>query len=408
MKKYIIVSFVCIAMFNCTTMLADDWPQWRGPNRDGISVEKGILEHWPEGGPKKLWQIELTGFAYSSPSVADKTVYVTGNVGDKQNLTEVLYALDPANGNVRWQTELGPAFTDSYAYARTTPTVLQDKIYAITSLGRVVCLDAKTGKIVWHVDSSRFGGRNITWGIAESPLIYDQKIICHPGGADAAVAALDIRTGNTVWTTKGFGDKSAYCSPALLTVNGAKQLVTQTENNAVGINPGNGAVLWKFKHRNQHAVHPNTPLVVDGNKIFISSGYGYGAELLEINGENVSRLWQNKSADNHFQGFMLYKDMLLCPNGKLHAINPKTGVSIYTVNETRKPQIVMTSQGLICYDQGGTVYLIDMQPEGYSIKGRFKIDFGSGEHWSTPTLANGTLYVRHGKVLAAYDLRSNP
>jgi outer membrane protein assembly factor BamB len=402
------VAGVLISLAGCT--MAADWPQWRGPNRDGISTEQGLLETWPEGGPAKLWQVDLPGEAYASPAVADGTVFVTGSVGDRKDRTGFLYALDPKTGATRWETAYGPEWGQSYESARTTPTIVDGRIYVISSMGRVVCVDAKTGTVSWQVDlMERFKGKNIGWGIAESPLVYDNKVICHPGGPDAAVAALDARTGATVWTSKGLNDASAYCSPALLTVDGRKQLVTQTENNVVGLDAASGAVLWKFGHRNQYAVHPNTPLVFDGNTVFVSSGYGYGAEALTIKGGTAERAWQCKQADNHFQGFMLAGSRIICPGGgSINCLDPKTGTVVYRVKEVKKPQVTMTARGLIAYDESGRIWLLDMRADDYTVKGSLKVDFGRGQHWSTPTVARGVLYVRHGKALAAYALRATP
>lgn len=402
---------IAVALIGLTgSTMASDWPQWRGPNRDGISTEPGLLATWPEGGPAKLWQVDLPGEAYASATVADNTIFVTGSSGGKSDRCGGLYALETKTGAIRWQTTYGPEWSSSYELARTTPTVVQDHVYIISGLGLVACMETKNGKMVWQVDiMARFKGQNIGWGIAESPLIYDNKIICHPGGPDAAVAALDARTGTTVWTSKGLSDKSAYCSPIVLNVDDRKQLITQTENNVVGIDPVTGAVLWKHGHRNQYAVHPNTPLVFDGNKVFVSSGYGYGAEALSIKGATAERIWHCKQADNHFQGFMLVGGRLICPGGgSINCLDTQIGKVVYRVNETKKPQITMTTSGLIAYDENGRVWLLDMRADNYTVKGSLKVDFGNGQHWSTPTVANGVLYIRHGKVLAAYDLRAKP
>jgi outer membrane protein assembly factor BamB len=401
---------VCLCMgLTVSLARAADWPQWRGPNRDGIATETGLLTRWPEGGPVRLWQVDLPGEGYSSPSVADGTIYITGNTGNKQDRMGFLYALDVANGALRWQTGFGREWSKNYAFARTTPTVHGGRVYTIASQGLVACCDAQTGRTIWTVDMlQRFKGVNTAWGIAESPLIHGRMLICQPGGPDAAVAALDIDTGATIWTSRGLSDKSAYCSPMLLEVGGRMQLVTQTANHVVGLDPDSGQVLWKHAHRNRHAVHPNTPLVVDGNKVFVASGYGYGAELLAIRDGTVTRVWHNPQADNHFQGFILVKGRIVCPSRNINVLDPATGAAVYRVQEARKPQVTMTAQGLIAYDEGGTIWLIDLQAERYAILGRLKVDFGNGQHWSTPTLANGILVVRRGKGVAAFDLRTKP
>jgi outer membrane protein assembly factor BamB len=294
----------------------------------------------------------------------------------------------------------------SYQFARTSPTVVGDVMYLTSGLGRLVCINIKEQKEVWSVDAHQvYGGRNITWGIAENPLVYDGKVITQPGGENAAVVALDAKTGRLVWKSQGLSDKSAYCSPSLLTVDGKRQILTQTENHAVGLNPDTGAVLWKHPHRNQHAVHPNTPVVFDGNKVFISSGYRLGSELLEIKGGEAKVLWKN-NGDNHFQGIALYKDRIFSSGGgRMSCFDPKEQKEVYTVEGAKKTSFCITPSGMITYDEnGGKVMLVDITPDSAKVVSTFSIGYGNDQHWSSPVVANGVLYLRRGKGVAAFDI----
>ncbi|MEI7902590.1 MAG: PQQ-binding-like beta-propeller repeat protein [bacterium] len=393
----------------CVVMCAGagDWTQWRGSSRDLIVAGEKLLASWPEGGPKQAWQIELTGEGYSEPVVVGGTVYITGNTGEKQNREGILFALEAKTGKIVWQTKYGPEWAASFEFARTSPTVVDGRIYLISGLGRVVAINAKDGKEVWAVDShAKFGGRNITWGIAENPLIYDGKVICQPGGPDAAVVALDAKTGDKVWQSTGLGERSAYCSPALLTINGKRQVVTMLEDHVVGVDAEKGTPLWQHPHRNKHAVHPNTPVLCGKDRLFISSGYGYGAEILEISGGTAKLAWSDKGWDNHFQGVSFYKGRIFSSGGgKLACFDPEKGKEVYAVPGAKKTSFCITPVGLITYDDdGGTVMLVKADADACSVVSSFKIEYGNGPHWSSPVVADGVLYLRRGKGLAAYEI----
>lgn len=388
---------------------ADDWPQWRGPGRDAISREQGLLADWTPP-PRQIWLVKTPGAGYTPPSVAGGVIYLTGSAGAGKARVGTLYALDARTGAIAWQYEYGPEWGQNYELARCAPTVADGRVYVIGSMGRVVCVDARSGQRVWAVDTfERFKGKNTRWGMAESPLLVGKTVICHPGGPDAAVAALDAATGATVWTTKGLSDASAYCSPALLTVNGRKQIVTQTENDVLGIDPETGAVLWKFAHRNTYAVHANTPVVFGKDLVIVSSGYGYGTEGLRIGAEGAKRVWQVKEADCHFHGMVLLGERLYVTGSKgpLFCIDPATGAVRSRTEAVGRAAIIAAGGGLIAYSESAkAVQAIKLDGDTCRVAGSFPVDFGSHEHWSAPVVANGVLYIRHGEALAAYDLKA--
>lgn len=388
--------------------LAADWPQWRGPARDGFCAEKGVRLDWTQP-PKKLWQVATPGEGYNAPAVVDGVVYITGSQGAGKARTGSLYALRAADGVTKWQYEYGPEWGSSYEMARSTPTVAGGRVYLISGMGQVVCVNAADGQRVWSVDLlERFRGRNIQWGIAESPLLIGDLLICHPGGPDAAVAALDAATGATRWTSKGLGDASAYQSPALLTLNGRRQLVTQTAEHVAGLDPETGAVLWKFPHKNTYSVHPNTPVAVGPDLVVVSSGYGYGTECLRIREGSAERVWQLKEADNHFQGILLIDQRLFLTGSKgaLYTLDPLKGTVLAKLEGVGKAALLGIEGGLLAYSESGKVLLIRREGATCQIGGSFAVDFGKKQHWSQPVVANGVLYVRHGDGLAAYDLQA--
>ena len=384
-----------------------DWTQWRGSNRDLIVTGESLLASWPEGGPQQLWKIELPAEGFSEPVVVNGTIFITGSTGDKKNRVGNLFALEPKTGAIRWQTAYGPEWGASFEFARTSPTVVGGLVYVISGQGYVVCVDAKSGKVVWSVDAhARFGGRNITWGIADNPLIYDGKVICQPGGADASIVALDAKTGEVIWKSKGLGERSAYCSPALLTLNGKRQVVTMLEDHLVGVDAENGTPLWMHPHRNKYAVHPNTPVLCGPDRLFISSGYGYGSEMVEVSGGAAKLVWSDKGSDNHFQGVALYQGRIFSSGGgKFSCFNPADGKVVYDIEGAKKTSFCITPAGMITYDvNGGKVMLVDVKPDSCKVISSFKIDYGNGEHWSSPVVADGVLYLRRGKGVAAYAI----
>jgi len=404
------VCFVSAVSLAAVSSLAADWPQWRGVDRVGFA-EGGIKGEWPEGGPKELWRATISG-GFSCPAVVGTRAYITGNkkVGDE--LRGFLYALDTASGKEVWSCDYGKEWNTNYPEARTTPNVQGDKLYLISGMMDVVCISTD-GKVVWRVNLiERFQGKNPRWGYAESPLIYDGKIICHPGGPDAAVAALDVNTGATLWTSKGLSDGPTYCSPILLTLHGVRQVVTHTDGHLVGLDADSGAVLWKAPYRNSRGCHPNTPLLVAADTLAVGCGYGHGSHAFRVSKNDAgafsaAQIWENKDSDNHFHGLILHNDTLFSTGSRkpLCAIDYKTGKTLYRMDEVHAPSLVKTPDRLIGYsEKSGTVYLLKADAETYAITGQFPVTYGEGPHWAHPVVANGILYIRHGAVLAAYQL----
>ncbi len=412
MKKNVLLA--ALVGIGCWRAEAGDWTQWRGSGRDLIVAGEKLMAQWPQGGPQRLWLTDLPGEGYSEPVVVGGTLFITGNTGDKKDRRGNLYALDAQTGAVRWQTEYAPEWGANFEFARTSPTVAGGLVYVIGGLGHVVCIGEKDGKIKWSVDThAKFGGRNITWGIAENALVFDGKVICQPGGPDASVVALDAKSGELVWRSVGLGERSAYCSPALLTINGRLQVVTMLEDHVVGVDAKTGQPLWKHPHHNQYAVHPNTPVLCGKDRLFLSSGYSFGSEAIAISGGEAKLVWSDKETGNHFQGAAFYKGRIFSAGGpkmgseRLACLDPDTGRTVYTVPGAQKTSFCITPAGMITYDEkGGGVMLVEVTPDACKVISSFKIDYGNGQHWSSPVVANGVLYLRRGKGLAAFAIGS--
>ncbi len=393
-----------------------DWPQWRGLSQDGKSKETGLLKSWPEGGPKLLWSYEGLGKGYSTVSIVNGTIYVTGIV----NKEGTLFAFD-LDGNLKWSASYGPEWTGSFPSARSTPTVDGDNIYIITGTSRVECLDASNGNRKWSVDAlEKFEGKHGSWGVAESALIVDNYVICTPGGDKTSVVALDKATGETAWVSEGFGESNAYCSPLLVERGGKKIIITMIEKSVIGIDAGNGKLLWRHPCKNYKStgrirgIHPNTPLYQDGF-IYVTSGYDMGGAKLQISedGTKVTQVWVDKRLDVHHGGVVLVDGYIYGANWKSNlkgdwvCLDWATGKVKYQKKWKGKGCITYADGMLYCYEEKeGTVGLVKATPEGFDLAGSFQVPLGSDEHWAHPVVCGGRLYIRHGNALMAYDVKA--
>ena len=395
-------------------VLAADWPQWRGPNRDGKSSETGLLKKWPEGGPKLLWSIEGLGTGFSTVSIADGLLYTTGMV----NREGILFAYD-LQGNLKWKKSYGAEWRGSSPGVRTTPTVDRDRVYVMSGNGRVVSFDAKTGEEKWAVDTlKRFDSKNIRWGISESVLIDGNNLMCTPGGKDATIVALDKMTGETVWTSKGLSEKSCYSSLILVERGGNRLVVNITENSVVGVDADTGKVLWvdKFEEYQEKpkAINPVTPVYYNGC-VYATSGYDDGGAMLELSpdGSKVSRKWVDTTLDCHHGGVVIVDGYIYGANWKNNrdgnwvCLDWDSGKVMYEKEWICKGAITYADGMLYCYEEKkGTVALVKASPEGFDIVSSFEVSKGTGKHWAHPVVCNGRLYIRHGDALMVYDIKA--
>jgi len=387
--------------------MAADWPQWRGPNHDGLSAEKGLLKEWPQDGPKRLWTTKGLGDGFASMAVADGLLYTAGNKGADMVLTAL--SLD---GQTKWQVKVGPAYTKDSPGSRSTPAVDGWHVYYETPDGTVSCLDAKTGKEGWSLNIfEKFSGRNITWAVSESVLIDGDHLICCPGGEEAAMVALDKKTGKTVWVCKGAGDKPGYASPIIVDYQGLRQYVTMTSQAAIGVNAKTGDLLWRFGHKTSYDANIPDAVYHDGC-VFIDSGYGSGGELLKLKVEgqkcSVEQVWKTKALDNHHGGVILVDGFLYgsTHRGKWACLDFKTGDVKYTEDGVKKGSVTYADGMLYTYSERGTMGLVKATPEGHKVISEFRVPAGGkGPNWAHPVICGGRLYLRHGDLLFAYDIK---
>lgn len=411
MKKYFaLIVFLCTLLV-AKAALADDWPQFGGPDRDGKSHETGLMKKWPKAGPKLLWVAEDLGTGFGSAAIADGRVYVTGMA--KQDKQGILFAFD-TDGNRKWQASYGPEWSGSHAGSRTTPTVDGDRVYVLSGQGNLACFDANTGNRIWQADTAKeFAAQKTSWGLSESVLVAEDKVICTPGGTDAAVVALDKMTGLTIWTTRGLSDSSAHCSPILIERAGRKIIVTNTAAHVVGVDLKTGQVLWQYQNKlhkgKPRHVNPNSPLYHDGAILVTSRFVGCMMLRLSADCRHVSEAWTNEELDPHHGGLVLVDGYIYGASTKTQnwmCLDWNTGKTMYEQKWLGKGAVIYADGMLYCYEEKeGTLGLVPASPGSFNVVSSFEISHGTGEHWAHPAISNGTLYVRHGDALMAYDIK---
>jgi len=404
-----VVGMLAVIFLLCASVDAPaaDWPQWRGPNRDGKSAETGLLKRWPGGGPRLVWSASGLGKGYSQVAVAKGRIYTTGM---DRNDGGVLSCFD-LDGKLKWRKSYGPEFRKNYSGARSTPTVRDGRVFLMSGTGQVYCFDASTGRKIWSVDGKkRFGLRMIGWGIAESLLVVDDKVICTPGGSRATLAALDAKTGATVWRVSVDAQKSAYCSPILVKDGRMRLIVTMTQNAVVAVAPDRGELIWTQPHHTRYDVHPVTPVYDDGF-VYVTSGYGTGGRTYKLvrRGRGATRVWSDRNMDTHHGGVVLVDGFLYgtASRGGRLCIDFRTGRVRYNERRGEKGSVIYADGMLYYYgERSGEVALVRATPNEYRVVSRFRVKRGGGEHWAHPAISDGRLYIRHGDALMAYDIKA--
>jgi outer membrane protein assembly factor BamB len=379
-----------------------NWPQWRGPNRDGISKETGLLKQWPAEGPPLVWKATGAGGGYSSFSIANGRLFTMGLRGDR----EVVVAFDINTGKEAWATPHGGAFrNDRGDGPRGTPTIDGDRLYALGGNGDLSAIDHRTGRLVWSKNILKeFGGSNIRWGISESPLIVGNKVLVNPGGPGASIVALNKADGKVIW--KSQSDEAGYSSAIPVQVNGGTQVVFFTGARAVGLDLNDGRLLWEWTRPANDVANIATP-IVRGNRVFISSDYGTGGGVVEITpAGKAQEVYFTKEMRNHHSSSVLVGDHLYgFSSAILTAMKFDTGEIAWRDRSVGKGSLVYADGRLYCFSERGVVGLVEATPTGYVERGRFKLETGDLPTWTHPVVAGGRLYLRDQDTIYAYDVR---
>ncbi|RPI27139.1 MAG: hypothetical protein EHM61_09520 [Acidobacteria bacterium] len=380
------------------------WTDFRGPNRDGRYDQAAIRTPWPKEGLPLAWK-QPCGGGYASFSIANGRAFTIEQRRDR----EVVAAYDLKSGRELWTDSWAAFFEESMGGdgPRATPTWHEGKIYALGATGVFRCLDGATGKVVWSTNILEdAGAENLSWGMAASPLVIDEKVIVLPGGSrNNSVAACDKRNGQIIWTA--LNDKQAYVSPIQATLAGKRQLIVVSSSRVVGLTVEDGSLLWEYPWKTQYDINASQPIVLDESRFVISSGYGHGTALVEIKAEgekfSARTVWENNGLKSRFNGFVLHEGHIYgSDEGILVCLEAATGTRKWKGGRYGYGQLILAGGHLIITTEDGDVVLVRATPEKHEEVSRFSAL--SGRTWNNPAIADGYLLVRNDREMAAYRI----
>lgn len=389
--------------------------EWRGPGRGGIYNETGLLKTWPAGGPAVIWEAVGMGDGYSSPTVTDDAIYITG----RKESNDVLTALT-LEGKKKWEVIYGKAWMTNHTGSRSIPTYYNGNIFLVSGSGDIVCVGSD-GKIKWTKNHyNLYESKPIMFGISESPLVVDNIVVASPGGKKASLVAFNISDGKVVWETEPLNQEPQYVNPKLIEYAGKKMIVTVMASDIIAVNAKDGKIIWKVSYatvngpagssRKNHAI---TPIYRDGH-ILIANGYGWVALKLKLStdGNSVTTVWENRNFDPQHGGAVLIGNNIFSSN---HQSNPPdtwvcvdwtTGKTLWTSKWVSRGSIISADGMLYLFEErSGKVALVKPDNTKLDIVSEFQITKGEGPFWAHPVISKGRLYIRHGDVLMVYKIK---
>ena len=384
--------------------------------RSGKFTDTGLLQKWPDAGPELLLKVEGIGKGYSSVVATDQYIFASGMI----DTLDYLSCITP-DGQTKWKVAYGRSWAKSFPDTRSTPTIEDDRIYIISGSGELVCLNVSDGAIRWKVNVDKdFEAEWHIWGVSESPLIVDDKVICTPGGAKTSVVAFDKMTGKPVWQSESVGGPRSYVSPIIYEYKQFRYILAVTGTHLIALEPATGKVVWNFKYWDGEKwdqpglIWTNTP-TFKGRDIFLSMGYDYRNAMVQMSedGMSVTEKWSNMTLDNHHHGLIELDGFIYGSNwennskGKWVCMNWETGDVKYETEWANKGSLVY-ADGMfyILEEKAGTVALVKPDQNNFEVISSFKLKGGSGPYWSHPFIANGKMYLRHGDVLFVYNIKA--
>jgi outer membrane protein assembly factor BamB len=416
-KAAFLLSLLALPLIAAGPAPESDWSQWKGPKRDGLSPDTGLLKSWPAGGPPLAWKATGLGGGLSSVSVHDGKIYTMGESGNAFHML----SLNAADGKILWTAKIAdlpekPSKNErDYPGPRCTPATDGKLVIALGPYGDLVCCDAADGKEKWRKNFEKdFGGKMMSgWMYSESPLLDGDNVVCTPGSSKGTVVALKKATGELVWQSAGLGDQAAYSSLVPAEIGGKRQYLILTAASVAGIQAVDGKVLWKIDRKGKIAVIPD-PIYKDGI-VFVSSGYGIGCNAFKVtagaDGFKAEEIYSGAQLENHHGGVLLVGDYLyeLDNKNKLKCAELKTGKVVWEDASVGKGAIAYADGNLIVRSEKGqgTIALVEATHEGYKEKGRFdQPDRSKKNAWPHPVIIGGKMYIRDQDVLLCYDLKA--
>lgn len=403
-----------------------DWPQWRGPDRTGLSKETGLLTEWPKDGPKQTWKITGLGDGYSTPSIAAGKIYLVGTKGKDEHMI----CLKVEDGSRLWDVKIGEK-TGGYAAPKSTPTIDAGHAYAVSSDGNLACVSIDKGELKWTKSYRKeFSGQAGSWAYSESPLVDGDLVIGTPGSNSAALAAFKKTTGELVWKTsadqlmrKQADDQPAkkkrgprpyavagYASVVVGTISGVRQYVQFLDGGVIGVDAASGKLLWHYDEPANETANCSTAIIGD-DYVFAASAYGNGGGLAKIvkdgNALKAQQAYFIKQMQNHHGGMVLVKDHVYgTNNGSLLCVELKTGKIVWDDRCVGKGSVTYVDGHLIVRGENGKLALVEANPSKYVEKGRFDQPERSKQAaWPHPVVSNGKLYIRDWDTLFCYDVK---
>ena len=388
-----------------------DWPQWRGPRRDGISDEKGLLSSWPQEGPKQLWKIDGLGKGWSSPIIVGERLFITGDVGDDL----VIFAFD-RHGTIQWEVKNGRAWKGPYPGARASCAYSEGRLYHMNAHGRVICLDAGSGGELWAVNIlERFAAKNITWALSECLLVDGSHVIVTPGGEKALMAALDKRSGRTVWTTEPLGDdQTSHSSPILFRYDGRRLIASCSSAHGFGVDADTGKLLWTVPLKSPYGVNTATPIYGSGLVYYVTP-YAENGRAYRLRAENggisADHVWSHP-LDTVTGGGVLVDGTLFAAGYRkpkhMFGVDWRTGQTKYELKDLTTVAALYADGRLYCLDENGMVALVKPESDGLRIAGQFRLfPERVRDAWAHPVLLDGRLYLRYHDTLWCYDVNDH-
>ena len=410
LKSQFWMAFLMMALLSSCSVEVSENPleksDWRGPNRDGVYTETGLLTEWPENGPELVWKFSELGLGFSSPAIIGDEMFINGTLDS----ISYLFNLD-LKGNLLWKKAYGREWMSAYPGVRSSPVVEGDFVYILSGIGGLYCLKEEDGSLVWKVDlKEKYGAQKTQYGLSESLIIDGDILYCTPGGAEHNVIALNKLSGELVWTNKGKGEKSAYCNPLLVEINSEKYFITMTDKSVLSIKAKTGELAWTHPLEGiKNGAHVATPYYRDGY-LFLMDGFRIGVVMLKIaeDGKSATQLWKNELMDetnghsvvigNNIYGSAESKKKLIC-------IDWFTGEVKFEVRKFAPSTVIYADGHIYAYTYTGQVGLVQPTENEFIDKGSFKLEKRSELHIMHPVIHDGVLYIRYVNDLMAFNIR---